>query len=163
MADEAQTTEKAWKLSVRGGWTEVEIPAWQDGETDGDYMRRVGLHESDRIGVDGFDATLYARSRDSAWPAEFGVLLVFFDEGRWLLADDMPSALKVWGDASAIAGRAEANEILKDLNNMARKCFRVWHGHEPYMDCRECDPEAVRRRDDKHRAKATSDSGQGTA
>ena len=124
----------------KGQWTDGnDLPQWADNEDFSAYLDRIG-HSSSKLSVGsehGSCIEIYESSSSSSFYASVAPLGSTCYE---VFLPDFPSLmlfLKDFGPIfSALNIESDQSEIIKILE----KLFRVYHGHEPYNLCRQCDP-----------------------
>ena len=144
------TVQKLWMLKA-GAWSEVEAPDWEEADhANGDdrasetFYARVGLRIRKTTGIDGTTRRWLERTKDGAWPSRYAIEVDVGGETETLLANDLPSALAIWRDAN-IGGVAELCDRVATIETVMERLFFVWHGHDWYAACDDCDPREMQR------------------
>mgnify|MGYP001565715759 CR=1 FL=1 len=127
------------------GFSEIDFPEWLDNEKEEDYFKRLGFAyggttdgaENVRLGV---GVRILSRSQNSnqAW---FAIVDVSDANTSEYVA--VKSNVDLWNLRLALANwhiKSVAEEIT-EIRNLLNKMFLVWHGHEWFYPCRNCDPD----------------------
>ena len=143
-----------WKYEA-GKWTEVEAPfPWNEGEDLKSALKRAGYYDFplESYGGETQGVEIYCRrDGEPPWYVTFTIGDYFFP----VLIYDEHSLLEWIAKYTPAYSSKQISFDLAEAIDILRKAFRAWHGHDPDVVCRNCDPVAYERWQKYHEERAS--------
>lgn len=124
----------------RGEWKEnTSLPEMETGEEYYDWLKRCGFKTHSKSFGNEHDSSIDIHESEDgnsylACVAPFGGFITD------VLLPDFPSLMMFIRDFGGSFTLPEIQYKLGEIESLLEKLFRVYHGHDPFNCCRECDP-----------------------
>jgi hypothetical protein len=135
-----------------GVWGEREIPDREGDYADAAYLDFLGYDKSSDIEIGDSDVALGFSIFHNK--ADDEKVLVFFNTpNRWeiIFIDDFPSMMQFLREYGPLCTCTNLDFYLQELEKIAEKTFMALHGHDSSGSCWDCDPDGMRRIEERRR------------
>lgn len=141
---------------TQGQWTETNsLPPWEDADTSETWLNRAGYSTHlFGVGIATDDIKVFPSQDDT----KDGYLAQVCPDGSRVydvVLPDFPSLMLFLRDFGPAFSAMRLDSRAQDFDDIMRKLFRVYHGHDMLSVCQECDPDEWAAREEFRKRRGT--------